>query len=294
MNDIQLENMLDEARNLVEHGKRLHAMQVYHRILEAEPRSFEAALELSALFIESGRTQGAEDVLRRVYERSGKDPKILFMLGSLYLRKGEFEKAITFYKMLGNRRSPEVHFNMGIAYFYKNSIKLAEHHLRLTMKYDPRFPRINESIGELLIKKRAFAEAITYLKRGLQSDPNSCVNHYLLGVAHAHLFDWKNAYESFVTAVEMDPKEVSAWQMCGRALLHLGRLNEAEQYLRKAYDLNPHMPDTLVDLGNLHLQRRSTETAVQFFDKALEFDPANPGARDGKLKVKLLTSKRTS
>ncbi|MEE9225255.1 MAG: tetratricopeptide repeat protein [Bacteroidota bacterium] len=291
MNEIQLTNMLDQARYLVEQGKVLHAVQVYHRILATEPQYLEASLELSSLYLESGNAGCAEEILQRAFEQSGKKSKIIFMLGNLQLRRGNFDKAITYYKMLDEKKIPEVHFNMGFAYFYKNNIKLAEHHLRLTMKYNPRFPKINESLGELLIKRRAYAEAITYLKRGLQSDPYSCINHYLLGVPHAHLFDWQNAYDSFVTAIEMDRNEVSAWQMCGRALLRLRRLDEAEQYLRKAYDLNPHLPDTLVDFGQLHLQRGETDTATRFFEKALEFEPGNPEATDGKVKVKILSKK---
>ncbi len=73
-----------------------------------------------------------------------------------------------------------------------------------------------------------------------------------------------------------------------RALLRLGRIDESEQYLRKAHNLNPHLPDTLVDLGHLHLQRGEANTASRFFNKALEFDPGNPEAADGKVKVKIL------
>lgn len=293
MNETRITSLLDQARHLVEQGKVLHAIQVYHRILAAEPQCLEASFELSSIYLESGHFEFAEQMLQRAYEQSGQKPKIIFMLGNLRLRQGNFDKAISYYKMLDQRKMPEVHFNMGIAYFYKNNFKLAEHHLRLTMKYDPRFPKINESLGELLIKRKAYAEAITYLKRGRQSDPYSCVNHFLLGVAYAHLFDWQNAYDSFVTAIEMDPNEVSAWQMCGRALLRLGRPEEAEQYLRKAYDLNPHLPDALVDLGHLHLQRGETDTAARFFDQALEVDPGNPEATDGKVKARILSRKRS-
>ena len=293
MNEIQLNNMLDQARHLVEQPKVLHAVQIYHRILSTKPKCLEASLELSSLYLESGNAECAEEILKRAYEQSGRKAEIIFLLGNLQLRQRNFDKAITYYKMLDEKKIPEVHFNTGIAYCSKNNIKLAEHHFRLTMKYNPRFPKINESLGELLIKRRAYAESIIYLKRGLRADPYSCINHYHLGVAYAHLFDWQEAYNSFVTAIEMDPNEVSAWQMCGRALLRLGRVDEAEQYLRKAHDLNPHLPDALVDLGHLHLQRGETEKATHFFDKALEFDPENPEARDGKVKVKILSKKRS-
>lgn len=292
MNENQLTNLLDQARYLVEQGKALHAVQIYRRILAAEPTCLEPSLELSSLFLESGNPECAEEILQRAYERSGQKSEIIFLLGNLQLRLGRYDKAITYYKMLDGKKIPEVHYNMGIAYFHKNNIGLAERQLRLTMEYDPRFPKINESLGELLIKRRAYGEATTYLKRGLRSEPYSSVNHYLLGVAYAHLFEWKKALESFVTAIEMDPNEVSAWQMCGRALLRLGRLDESEQYLRKAYDLNPHLPDTLVDLGHLHLQRGEANTSTRFFNKALEFDPGNPEAADGKVKVKILSRKR--
>ncbi len=293
MNEVQLMNMLDQARRYVDLGKDLHAIQIYRRIIAADPGCLEALLELSSIYVESGHTQCAEELLRQAHKQSERKSNIIFRLGNLQLRRRNFEKAIAYYKMLDGEKLPEVHFNMGIAYFYRNDTRLAEQHLRLTMKYDPRFPKINESLGELLIRRKAYAEAMTYLKRGLQSDPYSSVNHYLLGIAHAHLFHWEKAHDSFVNAVEMDPNEVRGWQMCGRSLLRLGRLEEAERYLRKAYDLKPDFPDTLVDLGHLHLQRGEMETAIGFFDMVLKFDPANPEAQDGKFKVELLSKKRS-
>jgi Tfp pilus assembly protein PilF len=164
---------------------------------------------------------------------------------------------------------------MGVAYFYKNNVKLAEEQFRLTLKYDPHFPKINESLGELLIKRRAYAEAIAYLKKGIAADPYSAVNHHLLGVAYNHVYDWKNAYNEFVLAIEMDPNEPANWQLCGEMLIHLKRFDEAEQYVRKALELHPESVDVLVSLAELYSKRGEVAGAKKYIEQALKIDPKN-------------------
>jgi len=291
MGEIQLSRMMEYADELAEEGKLLHAAQIYHKIIKAEPEFIEAYYELSTIYLDWGKYQAAERILLQALERNRENIEIIFLLGNLYLRIEQFDKAIELYKMLEGKRLPQVHFNMGIAYFYKNDIQKAEKHLRLTMKYDPDFPQINESLGEILIKKKAFSEAIKYLERSIKIDPYSWINHYLLGVAYASNYHWKEAYDHFVTAIDIDPGEPNGWQKCGEVLIQLHRFDEAEQYLKKALDLNPKLANAFVSLGTLSLQREEWDKAVTFFDKALDLEPDNSQAIEGKIKVKVLNKR---
>ena len=286
MNEIQLASRIDLAHTLIQEEKHLHAIQVYLRLIRLEPDFIPAYIELSSLYAELGMVTAAGEQLRHIENRYPDNKEITFLLGSLYTRTEEYDTALMYFKKLATLKLPQVHFNMGVAFFYRNNVKLAEEQFRLTLKYDPQFPKINESLGELLIKRNAFAEAIAYLKKGIAADPYSAVNHHLLGVAYSRVYDWKNAYCEFVLAIEMNPNESANWHLCGEMLIQLKRFDEAEQYVRKALELHPQSVDALVVLGQLYTKRGDAAKAKEYIDRALTIDPKNNRAREASWKLR--------
>lgn len=291
MNEIQLSRYFEQARSFVEEGKLLHATQIYKRLIFEEPALPKAYVELASVYEDLGRFTAAEKILLEAWDRCGRTHEIIYRLGNLYLRGGEYHRAITYYQSIESSKLPQVHFNLGIAYFYIGNLPRAEKHLRLTLKYDPQFPKINETIADLLIGRKACGEAVKYLRRGIQLDPYSSISHYLLGIAYLGLYDWRNAYEEFVTTIDMDPKEARAWQKCGEVLLKLERLDEAESYLKKALELDPNIADTFVEFGFLFLQRGNPDEALRYFLRALKLQPNHPRAIEGKIQVKVMKKK---
>ncbi len=287
-----LHQMLEQARSFVEERKFLHAAQIYTRVTSLSPSTEQAWVELSHVYAELRQYRAAEHVLQQASTSSSDPNKIVFLLGNLYLKTGNYDRALTYYRQLALREKKisqtlraHMQFNMGLCYFYKRNFKQAELHFRKTKKVDPMFPKINESLGELLMRRDAFSEAIVVLKQAIAADPYSWIGHYLLGMAHQRTKSWANAYEEFVAAVEMDPNEPNGWQMCGEVLLSLNRYDEAEHYLRKALELNPHLTDAIANVGFLYLHRGDAQTASECFERALALDPRNHKALRGKEQV---------
>lgn len=293
-----LSQMLEQARGYAQEGKFLHAVQVYHKITILVPTLDVAWVELASVYYELKHYEAAENTLLKAMNDSSEPQEILFLVGNLYLKLEQYDPALSYYKkLLAQERTlakdlrSHLHFNMGLAYFYKNSTRFAEQHFRATQKLDPAFPKINESLGELLLRRGAVAESIRLLREGIATDPYSWISHYMLGVAYTKMLDWKKAYEEFVTAIEMDPNEPRAWQMCGEVLLSLSRLEEAEQYLRKALELYPHFTEAVVDFGFLFLKRGDYQRAREYFEQALMLEPVNARALQGKRQLKLATKR---
>lgn len=295
-----LAQMLDQARAYVEERKLLHASQVYRRITELAPEVEVSWVELSHVYTELRQYQAAEHVLQEALKTSTDPNKITFLLGNLSFKGGDYHRALTYYKqlLLHERKlsltlRSHLQFNIALSYFYCGNYKLAESHFRKTKRIDPQFPRINESLGELLMRRNAVSEAVTVLRQAIGSDPYSWIAHYLLGLAFARQKDWEGAYGEFVTAVEMDPNEPNGWQMCGEVLLALGRFDEAERYLRKSLELNPRLTDAIANVGYLYLHRGDAETASECFDRALSLEPRHVKALRGKQQLRLTAKSRS-
>lgn len=279
LDEIQIARLIDHARASVEEEKFLEAVQLYQRLILQEPSLPTPYLELSSLYAERNQVDAAIRLLRNGIRALPGHPDIILHLGGMYLRHGEYDAAVTCLKTLADRKLPQVHYSMAVAYFYKDDIKRAEEEFRLTLKLDPVFPKINESLGELLLDRGALTEAIEHLKRGIAIDPYCAMTHALLGTAYGRLLEWKKALAEFVLAVDMDPGEASHWRMCGESLMKLKRLPEAERYLRKALELQPRSVDALADLGDVLSLRGQYEDAMQCVERALGVDPTNEHAK---------------
>jgi tetratricopeptide (TPR) repeat protein len=288
-----LAQWLEQARSLVDERKLLHALQLYYKITEASPELDIAWVELAYVQFALKQYEAAEKTLLRAVSTSNEPQEILFLVGNLYLKLEQYPKALTYYKkLLGEQRTlnndlrAHLNFNAALAYYYRNNICLAEIHFRAARRIDPRFPKINESLGELLLRRGAYAEAIECLKEAVSNEQDSSIARFMLGTAYAKMYDWRRAHEEFVVAIDMDPNEPRAWHMCGEALLSLHRLDEAERYLRKALEMNPQLTDAVVDFGFLFLRRGDYQRAKELFEEALQLEPHHARALQGTRELK--------
>ena len=280
LNEIQIARILDDARKYVEEEKYLHAAQFYHRLIRLEPGLMLSYVELASMYAEMGDLNAGINILHLAEERFPEQPDLLFRIGDYNLRLENYPVALRYFAQLEREHSAHVHYKMGVAYFFQDKLDNAEEQFRLAVKIDPNFPRVNDSIGELLLKRGAFQDAIRYLKKGITIDPYNGVSHFLLGIAHCRLQSWRAAYDEFVLSIDMDPQEALHWQLCGETLIHLDRLDEAEQYIRKALELDPQSVDSRIRLGHIHAMRGNYEAAREWLGKALYLDPKNERAQE--------------
>jgi len=281
--------MLEQARGFADEGKTLHAIQVYKKIIEAEPELPDAWIELFKIYCQLKRFETAEQLLLESLEHIADDREVNFMLGVLHLQNNNHHGALTYFRRLQDRGAAldanfqaRVNFNLGLVYVQMHRWGLAEHHLRRTKQLNPEFPRIDEALAEILLRSGHTGEVIQLLQGSLSKEPYSWLGHFLLGSAYIRIRQWRNAYEEFVVAVEMDPNEPRAWEKCGECLIALRELDQAEEYLRKALELNPKFTDAVVKYGYLYLERGERKRAAEVFDGVLAVEPSHLGAKEGK------------
>jgi len=80
--------------------------------------------------------------------------------------------------------------------------------------------------------------------------------------------------------MQMRQKRVSGHVDRGSLLFKAGRLDEAEGEFRRAIDANPWNATAYGNLGVVMLHRDQPDDALEWFEKALEIDPAVPGVKE--------------
>ena len=68
------------------------------------------------------------------------------------------------------------------------------------------------------------------------------------------------------------PEKVYAYKYAGKSLLALGQIEQAQQYLVKAYHLDGSDPEITKDIGNICLKLGNKDAALSWYEKALEIN----------------------
>ncbi len=280
-----LRKMLEKARRYFDVGKILHSIQIYHKLINEHPNFVEPYIELAFVYSKIGKETSAEKILRRAYEIEPENEEVIYMLGNVCLRLKKFDEAIKFLNKLAHLKYPVVHYNLGLAYYYIGDYLSAEAEFKEVLKIDPGFPKVLETLAEILIKRENYEEAYEYLQRALKKEPYNSTLYYLISISLWNLGKLDEAKKAIETAIDLEPGKAIFWEICGQISLELGEFDEAERYLNRAIGLDGNLADSFISLGLIYAYRGKIEEANKFFDEALRIDPKARFKIEEKLKI---------
>jgi predicted O-linked N-acetylglucosamine transferase (SPINDLY family) len=127
------------------------------------------------------------------------------------------------------------------------------------------------------LQARRLAEAEDACRQALRLDPRHSSSLYLMATIMAEAGLPAESLAFLDQAIVLGPNVAEAHGNRGIALMALGRLDEAEQAIRRAIELDPTRAEPRYALGNLKAQQKQPQAAFEAFLQALQIDP-----RDGR------------
>jgi len=124
-------------------------------------------------------------------------------------------------------------------------------------------------------------KALVLARKAVETGPHSASARIALSYALQANFNLKGALDSLKDAVKLEPENALAWARLAELWLSLGELNRAFEDAEKAATLSPNLSRTQTVLGFAYLTQIKTKLAIQAFQKAIEFDQADPLPRLG-------------
>ena len=85
------------------------------------------------------------------------------------------------------------------------------------------------------------SQAILWLQKSLEIDPNSAETHRLLGVAFGIGQDYQKSIEHFERSLIMDSQNAETMYSLGLSYMNLGKNDKAQEYFEKAKTLKPEL-----------------------------------------------------
>src|SRR5580704_12673983 len=120
------------------------------------------------------------------------------------------------------------------------------------------------------------AEAIAPLEKVQTWYPSANVDaSYILGVCYMQTKDYPGARRAFSKMFGVPPDSAASYLFTARMLLRQDFAPVAEEYAKKAVDLDPKLPLAHSLLGEIYLYKSRFPEAIEQFQKELELNPAD-------------------
>jgi tetratricopeptide (TPR) repeat protein len=195
--------------------------------------------------------------------------------------QGKFDDALNGLNEMSktNPTARNLSHEFGVTYYRKGDYGNAVDALQRAMAENPDDKEATQLIGLSLYLSNKPAEAIPYLVKVQLWYPSASVDaSYILGVAYIQTKDYASARRAFAKMFQVPPDSAAAYLFTARLLLRLDFAPIAEEYGKKAVELDAKLPLAHQVLGELYLYENKLPEATAQFEQELAINPGNPAA----------------
>ncbi len=261
-------------------GKTQNAIDEYHRILEHKD-DMAIFYKLADLYAQTGDRFSAVNVLERGVKAFPNAPELSEYLAALYLKEGQFDKAIECAKN---------DFSKIKAYLMKGDNETAFEMLsKINDKQNANYPAL---MAEYYFNKKDFEKCKEYIEEfkkidnqnplvyqmtALVCDKNndSYGYHYNMGRCYSYKQDYEPALVEYLNAHRYAPSK-------SEAIKEIIKINEAKgdktslmEFYEKLYRQEPDNTTALRGLGDMYADMYEFKDALKYYEKLAKADTGN-------------------
>ncbi|OGC91728.1 MAG: hypothetical protein A2142_05930 [candidate division Zixibacteria bacterium RBG_16_48_11] len=206
-----------------------------------------------------------------------------FGLAATYLEQKRFDEAEAVYQECLKKvnDSSAVYVAMGLGFGRAKQFGKAESYFERALQLRPKDAGIILALGNLHQQQGNIQTAEKHFLQVLELEPDNATALNNLGYLWADQgINLEKALAMIGKALEKEPNNPAFLDSYGWGLYKLGRLNEAETYLKRAQEILSTDPEVHHHLGDLYYQQGKLKLAKQSWQKALEIDPDNQKLKD--------------
>ncbi|MCK5243179.1 tetratricopeptide repeat protein [bacterium] len=276
------------------------AAAVYLRLSRAHPKTMEGYRFLSIYYLRRNDWEGAILQLEKLLKISPENLLARRNLGLAFFKIGKFDQARQQLEHLISAKVSDAltHYLMGSIYRQKGFKYLAVDEFRLAIRVDPdlveaylglasvlleineaqnavvvlreagvrfsRIPQVLSNYGLVLLWVEEPKQAVKAFKKALRLTPEKPALHFHIGRAYFKDNQFKRAVAAWKQAIALDPKLAAAYNFLGYTHAERGKqLKQAEQWIKKALQLDPENGYYLDSLGWVYYKQEKYQRALE-------------------------------
>ncbi len=208
-------------------------------------------------------------------------PELDFDQARRLLQQGKYDEAISALHDL-EAKHPGMRglaHELGAAYYKSGNFVNAIFYLKKARENDPDDTEAVQLLGLSYYLAGRPAEAIPELEKVQTWYASANVDaSYILGICYIQTKDYPNARKAFAKMFDVPGESAASYLFTARMLLRQDFGPVAEEYAHKAVALDPKLPMAHQLLGELYLYHSQIDDAIAEFRKELEINPGNAAA----------------
>jgi tetratricopeptide (TPR) repeat protein len=269
-------DLLASERNDSEEA--VHALQ---DAVAADPAYADARIDLAMVYFRAGHLDKAATEAAVVVKADPHNARALQVLGNVEFAQGNFAAAADhLHSALVIQADFGTAYSLALAYLSQH--KLSETKLLFDELLNDMgsTPQLHVLLGRAYRETGYLDDAIREFKKAIELDPHYPRVHYYLALAYLAQGEkerFPTARPLFEQELAINPKEFFSTFFLGVIHLEDRDFPAAEEYLKKAVQLQPENPDPLLYLGQEYVETNRPELAIAALKKSIDLttDPSH-------------------
>lgn len=260
---------IDQAQLYLEMDKEDEALEMLTTIEKTSDAYPQALLTLADYYQMLGLYEVAEQKINEALTLLPKEPLLLYAKGELLFETGRYlEAARVMEDLLPHQESLQaIDLSLKLAEIYSAGAAYEEAipYYALALEKEVA-PDVLFHAAYASFQVQQYETAAKQLEDLLQIDPDYFSGYMLLAETYAMLEKNEDALKAIKDGIARDEFEKEYYLFAGKISLKLGKVKEAETFLREAIALDPEYMDAIFILSSLYSTEEKDEELVELYE----------------------------
>ena len=224
------------------------------------------------VYLTVGNDKKAKEALLNLVSKVPDSYKGHKMLAEVYEKEGGMRKSIDEYVQAIdiNKKDYDSYYKVAELLNHLDKKDEATEMLFNLLNKKPDMYKATELLGDILISKEMYKEAVNVYQDALKYNPVSYEINYNLGIAYTMLNDFQNAKICYEKAAQINSMLYNAKYSLAEIALIYKDLEEAEKRFLETIEEDELSADAYYELSKISLMKGDKETAINYVNTAID------------------------
>ncbi|MBA3066274.1 tetratricopeptide repeat protein [bacterium] len=258
-------------------GKYLDGLTELEKAREIDKNSIFLMEEILPVYFDMGNYDKVMKTAEQLLKKSDKNFAAFFYMASVYEVRNELDKAANYYRRAAELKqdNADVDFSLGRIYMKKELYDKAEIHFIKAVQNAPDNPLMRFTLAVFYEAEKKWHQAIEQYKVIAELDPSSVNALIKIGEIYSGLGKYADAEKFFLDALAKEPDNFSAIAALAGIYEKQKEWEKLKDVLLKIHIVKDDYPEVEMYLGLAYLNLNDKEKAEEYFKRAVNINPEN-------------------
>jgi len=262
----------------MDNGDYPSAIQSFGTVISYNPEHYKARLNRAQCYMNISDFLQAKADINYLIRHNNKDHSLVKIKAKLLYSMGDIYGAETTLQIYVEKvpDDPEGWYLLGLMEKKSERYRSALYHLdKANTMYGGDYYEALTVMGNIYYNKKDYESAEKLYRLAIRADSTQGLPYYLLGNIKLEQYDTLSALSCYDTAITINVNDGYVTDCVTRSLLNIGYIDHAIAKYESQIKADPSSPEAWGNLGVFYLCAERYQQALDCFNRALTYDPAD-------------------